>query len=41
MLSTDAAAHSEHEILIRCDIGPKPVERSENKRRNLWLIINT
>jgi hypothetical protein len=25
----DEAAHFEHGVLIRCDIGAKPVERSE------------
>jgi hypothetical protein len=26
---SDGAVHSEHELIIRCDIGVKPVERSE------------
>jgi hypothetical protein len=25
----DAAVHAEHVQVIRCDVGPKPVERSE------------
>jgi hypothetical protein len=29
MILVDAAAHSEHGVLIRCDIGVKLVERSE------------
>jgi hypothetical protein len=36
-----AAAYSKHELLIRCDIGPKTAERSENEYRVLWLTINT
>jgi hypothetical protein len=31
----------EHEALIRCDIGPKTIERFGNEFMNLQLIINT
>jgi hypothetical protein len=37
----DVAAHFEHGVLIRCDIGPTTVERSGNEYKNLRLIINT
>jgi hypothetical protein len=35
------AAHSEHGLPIRGDIGRKTVERSGNEYKNLQLIINT
>jgi hypothetical protein len=37
----DAAVHPEHGPLIRCNIGPKTIERSENEYMSLRLIINT
>jgi hypothetical protein len=36
----DAAAHSEHGVLIRCEIGPKTVERSGNEWYNMLLFID-
>jgi hypothetical protein len=32
----DAAAHSEHVVLIRCDIGAKLVERSKLECLKRW-----